>query len=262
MTCVAPWASAVTTGTAALTPASTYRRPSISIGSPARTGIAVDARSAACRLDRSRTCSWRSTAWPVWASVAIGWNSTGPVDDLLEPHRHDLGVHGVDEEAGVHDRPTEQCAPRVDGRPHDRRVPPRVLGALGATAQQPCPVQRPGGAAVDGVEQRQQAQLLDGDRHAAGVGTAGAPALDQEHQARVVAAVSRSAPCRLRSRSSWRTAAVTVQVIAAGRRGAPRLYLGQFLDCFVGSGYANSESTNRWVGPRRNVLQWLHPTQL
>jgi hypothetical protein len=68
-----------------------------------------------------------------------------------------------------------------------------VHGGLGAPAQQPGSVQRSRRTAVDGIEQRQQPELLDGDRHAGRVGTTGASAFDQQHQAGLVVAMPRSA---------------------------------------------------------------------
>ncbi len=75
--CVAFCASAVRTGTDSLTPASTNRRPWISMGSPVNQGMAVVARSAAWRLAWSWMRGRRSVDSPVSASVASGWNSTG-----------------------------------------------------------------------------------------------------------------------------------------------------------------------------------------
>jgi hypothetical protein len=115
------------------------------------------------------------------------------VEDFLKPHGHDLGVDGVDEEAGVHHRLAAQGAPAVDRPAHHDRVPPRVDGFLRPPAEQPGPVQGPHRAAVDRVELRQQPELLDGDRHAGRVGTARAAALDHQGQARVVVTMPRGA---------------------------------------------------------------------
>jgi hypothetical protein len=113
----------------------------------------------------------------------------GAVQDLREVHGHDLRVDGVDEEVRVHYRLPAQRASRIDRPPHDDRIPPRVNRAFCTPAEQPGAVQGARRASVDSIEQRQQPELFDRDRHAGGVGAAGASALDHECDPRVVVAV-------------------------------------------------------------------------